>query len=391
MKVIIAGAGVAGPVAAVALREVGIEAEIFEAREAVEGDGGLFLSLASNGHRVLAELGLDVAVRSAPHIPTPRIVFHGADGKRIGAVSNGRCETGDPITLMRRSLHAELSDETVRRGIAIHRGRSVMGYRQDGKGVTAVLDDGSAHTADLLIGADGIRSRVRAAMPGAQVQPSYTGLLNLGGVVPASGLRPTTGEMRMIWGSRAFFGYAVREGGEAWWFANVGSTREPGRAEMASMRAAWAERLSGLFAGDLPLITELVRQSPEIHAYPIHDLPHVPHWRDGRVVLIGDAAHATSPSSGQGASLALEDAAFLATCLRDPADPERSLARFEAHRRPRAERIVAEGRKRGAYKAPRSRLAMHLRDALMPLVFRYLATDRSLAWIHDYRLPRAAG
>ena len=391
MKVVIAGAGIAGPVAAIALREVGIEAEVFEAREAVEGDGGLFLSLASNGHRVLDQLGLDPSVRSVPHIPTPRIAFLSANGKRIGTVSNGRCETGVPITLMRRSLHSALSEEATQRGVAIHRGQVVTGYRQDDAGVTVLLGNGVEHSADLLIGADGIGSKVRAAMPESQVRPSFTGLLNLGGIVPASGLAPTPGEMRMIWGSRAFFGYAVREGGEAWWFANIGTAQEPARAEMVLDRANWARRLAQLFAGDLPLITELVRQTPEIHAYPIHDLPHVPRWRDRRVVLIGDAAHATSPSSGQGASLALEDAAFLATCLRDFGVPGMALAHFESHRRPRAERIVAEGRKRGAYKAPRSRIALHLRDAVMPLVFRYLATDRSLAWIHDYRLPRAIG
>lgn len=116
----------------------------------------------------------------------------------------------------------------------------------------------------------------------------------------------------------------------------------------------------------------------------------MPRWRDGRVVLIGDAAHAASPSSGQGASLALEDAAFLSVCLRDIADPVAAFARFEAVRRPRAERIVAEGRRRGAYKAPRTRLSMRLRDALMPLVFRYLVTERSLSWIHDYRVLQRA-
>ncbi len=390
MKAIIAGAGIAGPVAAIALQDIGVEVELFEARDAVDGDEGLFLTLASNGHRVLDALGLDAFIRAEPHIPTPRIAFLGAQGNRLGTVSNGRSTTGAPITLMRRSLHRALSAEAERRGIAVRRGCAVTGYRQDANGVTVHFADGHEQRADILIGADGIGSKVRAAMPGGKISPSYTGLINLGGILPGSGLAPTTGDMRMIWGSRAFFGYAVRDNGEAWWFANVGDAREPSRSEMHKGQDVWAEQLTALNAGDLPLIRDLIRRTPEIHAYPIHDLPHVPRWCDERVVLIGDAAHATSPSSGQGASLALEDAAFLAVCLRDIADPAAAFARFEIERRPRAEQIVAEGRRRGDYKAPRSRAQMWLRDALMPIVFRLFVTEQSLAWIHDYRVPRSA-
>jgi len=390
MKAIIAGAGIAGPVAAIALQQNGVEAELFEARDALDGDAGLFLTLASNGHRVLEALRLDACIRAEQHIPTPRIVFFGAQGNRLGTVSNGRSAAGAPITLMRRSLHRALTAEAERRGIPVRRGSAVTGYRRDAAGVTVLCGDGREQHADILIGADGIGSKVRAAMPGGNVRPSYTGLINLGGILPGSGLAPTDGEMRMIWGSRAFFGYAVRDNGEAWWFANIGDAREPSRNAMRQERDAWAGQLTAHFSDDLPLIPDLIRRTSEIHSYPIHDLPHVPCWRDGPVGLIGDAAHATSPSSGQGASLALEDAAHLAVCLRDIADPAAALAHFEAERRPRAEQIVAEGRRRGAYKAPRSRAQMWLRDALMPIVFRFLVTEQSLAWIHDYRVPHSA-
>ncbi|MCC5968681.1 MAG: FAD-dependent monooxygenase [Pararhodobacter sp.] len=390
MKVIIAGAGIAGPVAAIALAKTGISVEIIETRDAAEGDEGLFLGLASNGHRVLEGLELDACVRGQPHIRTPQIAFFGARGNRLGNVTSGYCDSDVPITLMRRSLHEALSAEAERRGISIRRGHTVTDYQQGTSGVNVRCSDGQVLRADLLIGADGIRSNVRAAMPGQRLQPDYTGLLNLGGVVPHSGLRSTEGEMRMVWGSRAFFGYAVREDGEAWWFANIGAAKEPSKNELKSAQGDWGTQLTALFDDDLPLITDLIRNTPEIHAYPIHDLPHVPRWQDGRVLLIGDAAHATSPSSGQGASLALEDAAFLAVCLRDITDPVAALARFETERRPRAERIVAEGRRRGAYKAPRTRLQMHLRDTLMPIVFRVFVTDRSLSWIYDYQVPEHA-
>jgi FAD-dependent urate hydroxylase len=217
--------------------------------------------------------------------------------------------------------------------------------------------------------------------------PSYTGLLNVGGVVQGSGLRPTTNTMHMVWGRRAFFGYTVRPDGEAWWFANVGRAREPERGELASVPAEeWRRQLRELFAGDLPFITRLIERTREIGATPIHDMPSLPSWHDGRAVLLGDAAHAVSPSAGQGASMAIEDAIVLAKCIRDVADVESALARYERYRRPRAERIVATGRRRGTYKALESRAAVRLRDFLMPIAFRFFATEKRMSWIYDYRV-----
>src|SRR5690606_6343664 len=126
--------------------------------------------------------------------------------------------------------------------------------------------------------------------------------------------------------------------------------------------------------------------TPWIGATPIHDMPSLPAWQRGRVVLLGDAAHAVSPSAGQGASQALEDAIVLAKCLRDVAPVGAALARYEALRRPRAERIVAQGRRRGTYKALESRAAVRVRDLLLPLAMRVFANERRLAWIHDYRV-----
>jgi 2-polyprenyl-6-methoxyphenol hydroxylase-like FAD-dependent oxidoreductase len=110
-------------------------------------------------------------------------------------------------------------------------------------------------------------------------------------------------------------------------------------------------------------------------------------WHRGRVGLLGDAAHAVSPSAGQGAAMAMEDALMLASCLRDLPEPQQALTRYEALRRPRAERIVAVGRRRGTYKALKSPVAVALRDLVMPLAFRLFATERSMAWIYDYTIP----
>jgi FAD-dependent urate hydroxylase len=241
-----------------------------------------------------------------------------------------------------------------------------------------------SRTAD---GSDGGRRVNSPVLPEAP-EPSYTGLLNLGGVVRDSGMPATPGTMHMVWGRRAFFGYTVRPDGEAWWFANSGMTGEPTRGELAAIPTGeWKRRLGELFAQDLPFIVELIERTNEIGATPIHDMPSLPMWHRGRSVLLGDAAHAVSPSAGQGASMAMEDAIMLAKCLRNLATPEQAFRRYEELRRGRAERIVATGHRRGSYKAPGSRAALFVRDFFMPLALRFFPTDKAMSWIYDYEIP----
>lgn len=388
MRVIIIGGGIGGPLAAIALQHVGIEAVVYEAHDGPAESLGLFLGLGVNGLRVLRDLKLLDAVLHVDTIPTPSMVFSSTTGKRLGVVSNGWLDAATPsITLMRGALQDVLADEARARGIEIQYRKRFIGFADlDGR-VVARFEDGSEAEGDILIGADGIRSRVRAKMDPDAPEPSYTGLLNVGGIVYNSGLPATPHAMHMIWGRRAFFGYTVRPSGEAWWFANLGMQQEPGRAELAAIATDdWKRRLRDLFAEDQAFISALIQHTDLIGATPIHDMPSLPQWHRGRVGLLGDAAHAVSPSAGQGASMAMEDAMMLAKCLRDVADPQRALMRYEEERRPRAERIVATGRKRGSYKALESRTAVFLRDLFMPLAFRLFASEQATAWIYDYEI-----
>jgi 2-polyprenyl-6-methoxyphenol hydroxylase-like FAD-dependent oxidoreductase len=103
------------------------------------------------------------------------------------------------------------------------------------------------------------------------------------------------------------------------------------------------------------------------------------------MVIIGDAAHAPSPSSGQGASMAAEDAVILAKCLRDQPDLLQALAAYERLRRRRVERIVAQGAQTSSTKTP-GPAGRILRDLMLPLVFKFLVTEKSLAWIHAHHI-----
>ncbi|MGW4566812.1 FAD-dependent oxidoreductase [Streptomyces sp. NPDC004561] len=157
----------------------------------------------------------------------------------------------------------------------------------------------------------------------------------------------------MVRGSESAFGYAVSPAGETYWFARVGGDPLPGDAP-AGPPAALREQLLPLLRKDSTPAAGLVEASADaIMVTNATEMPVGSTWHTGRIVLIGDAAHAASPATGQGASMALEDAVVLAKALRDLPDPQRAFAAYEHHRRPRVEHniTVSGGISRGTHTA----------------------------------------
>jgi 2-polyprenyl-6-methoxyphenol hydroxylase-like FAD-dependent oxidoreductase len=132
---------------------------------------------------------------------------------------------------------------------------------------------------------------------------------------------------------------------------------------------------------------DIIDSTAEIfYGWNTYDMPPVPTWHNDRMVIVGDAAHATSPSSGQGASMAIEDGVVLAMCLRDTTDPAPAFARYERLRRRRVERIVAWGRRSSSTKVP-GLIGRAVLDLVLPVVFRRMARNpAALAWMYDYRV-----
>jgi FAD-dependent urate hydroxylase len=192
-----------------------------------------------------------------------------------------------------------------------------------------------------------------------------------------------------VFGKRCFFGYVVHPSGDVWWFANPPQRAEPDPAELAAVPAdAWRARLRELFRDDdAPALAALDHTETITTGWVTYDMPSVPTWHRGRMVLLGDAAHAVSPSAGQGASLAIEDAVVLGRCLRDLPEPASAFRAFESMRRPRVERVVAQGRRNGAGKSagPLGRL---LRDATMPMAMKVMFRGGRdpFRWIWDHRV-----
>lgn len=319
------------------------------------------------------------------------MIMSNGNGKQLGEIRNGAAPgQGEPSVIVRRGdLHRTLREEAERHGVPIFWGKRLERIEVTiDHQVVAHFTDGTTAEGDLLIGCDGIHSHTRRTINPDAPLPAYTGLLSCGGFVHGSRLRPTPDTQHFIFGKRAFFGYFVKESGDVWWFSNIAWPGEPRRSELAAIsQSEWREKLLDLHGDDQPFIGDIIRATDGgIGVYPIYDLPTTPIWHRGPIVLMGDAAHATSPSAGQGASLALEDAIVLAKCIRDLPRLEDAFATYESLRRERAERIVIFSRRRGSNKAASNAVARWLRDLMLPFVFRFFANPRALDWVYSYRV-----
>ena len=390
-KALIIGGGIAGPVTAMALQRAGIEPVLYEAYGTSTGlHAGAFLTVAVNGLDALRTLDAHRPVLEAG-FPTRNIEFFSGTGKRLGEVPiGGELPDGTVShTIKRADLYRALHEEATRRGIPIeHEKRLVDAETTPDGGVVARFEDGTESAGDLLVGADGIHSRTRRIIDPAAPEPRYTGLGNIGGFSRDASVDTRPGIYVMVWGKRAFFGYTVSPSGEVWWFANPPSVRELTRAELTAPTEHWKRRLIGLFADDATPAVEIIRATTgELAGTNQYDMPSVPTWHEGPMVIVGDAAHATSPASGQGASMAIEDALVLARCLRDLPDTRRAFAAYEQLRRERVERIVAQGARYSSNKAA-GPIARVLRDLMLPVFLKRAASsgERSLAWMYGYHV-----
>lgn len=386
---LVIGGGIGGPIAAMALQKAGIESTVYEAYDgAADGVGG-GLTVASNGQFALDAIDAADVVRDIG-TPLAGIELRTWNGRTLGEFGT---LPGLPASrfVWRSDLYRALYDEAARRGIRIRHGKRLVDATETGDAVTVVFADGTSAGADVLIGADGIRSTVRSLIDPQAPGPSYTGLISFGARVTGAGLPPTGGRMLMTFGKRAFFGHVVFDDGTTAWFANL-PRREP--MTLAEARAvpaeAWRTTLRDAFAGDrCPAVELLDRTDPAdlIITGPSENMPVVPVWSRGRMVLTGDSAHAASSSSGQGASLAAESAVQLARCLRDRPYAE-AFAAYERLRRERVEKIIAEAGRTNAGKAP-GPVGRVVRDLLLPVVFKLSKPERT-AWQYDHRIDWAS-
>ena len=314
------------------------------------------------------------------------MVVANGNGRQFGEFAN---LPGQPsLAMWRADLHRVVHQHAVAAGIAVQHGKRLVDVREDPSGVTAVFSDGSTATADVLVGADGIRSTVRSLIDPDAPDARYVGLLGFGGFAP--GAAPAEPEaMHFVYGKEAFFGYWTLPDGRTGWFSNLPHEKPLPMAEARRVPAdEWMRQLRARHSEDFPAHDVLRHADADglMVIGSLEILPKVPQWHRGRMALVGDAAHAPSSSSGQGASLAVESAVQLARCLRDLPDAGTAFAAYERLRRSRVEKIAANAEKNNRQKAF-GPVGSALMSVLMPVAMKtFLKPEKVFGPVHNYRI-----
>lgn len=342
-KVAIAGAGLGGLTAAIALRQRGIEVDVYEAAARIE-ETGAGLTLGLGAQHVFRALGVQgaVAARACPAGNLPFLHY------RSGEILLGALDTGDgrgddgEANIVRHIYRADLQKvllaELERLGGRSHTGHRLERYENSGPGVTAWFANGAVTSADALIGADGVRSAVRAQMlPGDA--PRFTGHVAYRFLVPMERARRFMGLGRsaiFIGPRRTFNRYSMAQGRIVNGAALVETVEE---VPEGWSTPAPREELRNAFAGWHADVTGLIEQAGDIIKWGLYDRAPLGSWSDGRVTLLGDAAHAMLPFLGMGAAMAIEDGYVLAQMLARHGDIARAFAEYEQRRIPRTAEV----------------------------------------------------
>ncbi|WP_428149686.1 FAD-dependent monooxygenase [Brevundimonas sp.] len=339
MRIQIIGAGLGGLVAALALRDAGHDVEVHEAAPSL-GEVGAGLTLSRGAQHVFRALGIqDRVARSACrssafpflHYKTGRLL-NGAHDHGDGGPDDGIDDVARQIH--RADLHSVLVEAFAERGPPVVTGHRLTGFDQDDNGVTARFADGSIAQGDALIGADGVKSVVRAQLWG-DGEPRFTGQIAYRFLVPAEIARPHMGFGRgaVFLGPGLTFNRYTLRGGQI--VNGVGIVRTETWTGEGWSTPASREEILKAFEGWHPDVPGLIGQAEHAIKWGIFDRAPLPGWTQGRVTLLGDAAHAMLPFLGMGAAMAIEDAMILARSFAAEPDVASAFARYEAARLPR--------------------------------------------------------
>lgn len=375
LRIVIAGGGIGGLTAAVALSQRGHQVQVIErAPELLPVGAGLTVQI--NAMRALAKLGLAEQVAAAGQI-LRRAEFRNWDGGEISGMDLGALseELGAPCVAIHRAalqavLLGALDPKTLRLGA------TVTSFTEGEREVSATLSDGSQVTADVLIGADGLHSAVRAQLHGAS-EPVYAGYTSWRGLCDNDGIcDPQT--ITESWGEGRRFGLVPIGPGKLYWFA-VADAPPNGRdgdvkAEMVARFGDWHREVAGAVRAT---------SAERIFRTDISDRPVLSSWGQGRVTLLGDAAHPMTPNLGQGACMAIEDAVVLQSALSEKADPAEALRLYEDRRRERTSATVEAARNFGRMGQWSNGLARAVRNAVVHATPAFIA-ERQVRWLYEF-------
>lgn len=354
-KITIIGAGIGGLTTAIALRRKGFEVEIFEHTPQFT-EAGSGINLALNAMQIFKHLGISEKIEQSGH-PLEAMnvrdlkldLLASSPIKELAALYSVRA-----VAIHRARLHSILLDEL--EDTPVYLNKKLRSLCQKGEQVELVFEDGTTHTAAIVIGADGIRSVVReAVVPEAKSRDA--GQICWRGISKATLAEAFQKELNEIWGVGSRFGFVPISSDEVYWFALIRKDK----------RNNLSENGLSLFKNYPQVVQQILGETPEeaIICNEIWDLKPIDIWYKGSIVLLGDAAHATTPNLGQGACQAVESAYVLAECLASEQDISLAFEKYRQQRIAKAHYVVRTSWALGKMAQLEKSWACSLRNFLM--------------------------
>jgi len=351
-QVLIAGGGIGGLTAAIALARQNVSVTVLERSEFRE-ESGAGIQLGPNATRLLERLGLIEAIAQVAFRPAAIFIFDGLSGKRLAEIPLGtyaEARYGAPyLTLHRADLHAALHAACkAASGVTLSPVFDLTGVEELDASVQAIAADGRVAQAPALIGADGIWSEVRKLIaPDARLL--FTGTTAWRTLLPRGELTaPFDAPVVSIWlgPDTHLVHYPVRGGKEL----NVVAVTEGGSDTRGWNQTGDAAALRPAFVGWCREAKSLLEKAPGWRCWSLYRLTDLPSWTSGRITLLGDAAHPVLPYLAQGAALAIEDAIVLAKTLAESGgDALRGFPLYEAMRKERATHVAERSKRNGKH------------------------------------------
>lgn len=361
MKIAISGGGIAGLTTAIALQKIGLSVDVYESAPIIKPLGAGIV-LASNAVRAFQEIGIaDSILPEGKMIDS--MVIRNQKGKALtqsAGASLKKVIPGQNLAIHRAALHQVLIDQLPEN--AIHLGKRITAFTELSNCVQLHFANGETEQVDYLLACDGIHSPIRQQIF-PDIHPRYAGYTCWRAIVHLPDLDyPQASE---TWGKGGRMGIVPLKDGYYYWFACLsGPANDPKLNKFST-----AELLEAFGKYHAP-IPEVLRQTPAesiIHG-DICDLPPLPHYANGRVLLMGDAAHATTPNMGQGACQAIEDAVILAKEWSILKNPQAAFQSFNDRRMARTQGIIRQSAKIGQLAQSSNPIVIALRNTLFRLI-----------------------